>query len=91
MSLNWQHADWRLRAACLSADPDLFFPISAHGSSAVQLGRAKAVCARCAVRPDCLRYALGQPGLQGVWGGTTDTERRGLRRAQSRRAARAAS
>jgi WhiB family transcriptional regulator, redox-sensing transcriptional regulator len=44
---------------------------------------AKAVCARCAVRAECLDYALSRPADQclGVWGGTSVRERRALRRA----------
>ena len=43
-------AEWWSRAACQSADPDLFFPISAAGPALGQVARAKAVCAACAVR-----------------------------------------
>jgi WhiB family redox-sensing transcriptional regulator len=72
--------DWRGSGACLSADPDLFFPISATGSSSAQITRAKAVCAGCAVRAECIRFALAHPDVQGIWGGTTDDERRKLSR-----------
>jgi WhiB family redox-sensing transcriptional regulator len=40
---------WRL-AACRSADPDLFFPISSTGRSLEQAAEARAICARCPVR-----------------------------------------
>jgi WhiB family transcriptional regulator, redox-sensing transcriptional regulator len=69
-------AEWWSLAACQSADPDLFFPISGSGPARVQVERAKAVCARCPVRGDCLRYALAAGPLQGVWGGLTEEERR---------------
>jgi hypothetical protein len=42
---------------------------------------AKAVCAACVVRGECLAYALADPDLVGVWGGTSHAERRALRRA----------
>jgi hypothetical protein len=32
-------------AACSSADPALFFPVSATGRSVEQVARAKAICA----------------------------------------------
>jgi WhiB family transcriptional regulator, redox-sensing transcriptional regulator len=69
-------AEWWTLAACQSADPDLFFPISASGPARTQVERAKAVCAGCPVRSDCLRYALAAGPLQGVWGGLTEEERR---------------
>lgn len=41
---------------------------------------AKAVCARCPVRADCLDYALTEDIRHGVWGGTSPQERARLRR-----------
>jgi len=70
--------DWRQRAACLLADPDLFFPVSAAGRSLEQVTRAKAICARCRVRPECLAFALATGQVHGVWGGLTEQERRPL-------------
>jgi WhiB family redox-sensing transcriptional regulator len=65
---------WMLRGACRREDPELFFPISASGPAQVQISAAKAVCARCSVRANCLSYALiTQP--DGIWGGTTREER----------------
>jgi len=52
--------------------------------------RAKAICARCPIQQACLDYALDASPIQGVWGGTTEAERRLLkqrpRRAPARRA-----
>jgi WhiB family transcriptional regulator, redox-sensing transcriptional regulator len=39
-----------------------------------------ALCESCAVRAECLAAALADPNLLGLWGGTTGTERRALRR-----------
>jgi WhiB family transcriptional regulator, redox-sensing transcriptional regulator len=50
--------NWRLLAACRSIDPDLFFPISSDGKSVEQAAEAKAVCACCLVRRQCLAFAL---------------------------------
>ena len=77
-------AEWWSLAACQSADPDLFFPISGSGPALGQVARAKAVCAACRVRGDCLRYALGAGPLQGVWGGLTEEERRLLRQRETK-------
>jgi len=38
-----------------------------------------ATCADCPVREDCLAYAMAQPDVVGVWGGTTERERRAMR------------
>lgn len=77
-------AGWWSLAACQSADPDLFFPIAASGPALGQVQRAKAVCGRCRVRADCLRYALASDPLQGVWGGMTEEERRLLRQREAK-------
>jgi WhiB family redox-sensing transcriptional regulator len=66
------HAGWMLRGACRGEDPELFFPISS--AALAQVSSAKAVCARCPVRVNCLTYALiVRP--EGIWGGTTREER----------------
>jgi WhiB family redox-sensing transcriptional regulator len=72
------------RAACSTADPDLFFPISTSGPAVKQVIRAKTICARCPIQRECLEYALGAGSIQGVWGGTTESERRLLRRRRAR-------
>jgi len=83
-------AEWWSLAACSSADPDLFFPISQSGPSAAQIRRAKAVCAQCVVRSECLEYALAADPMQGVWGGMSEEERTLLRRREQKARARAA-
>ncbi len=79
MTARDDHSDWWSRAACQSADPELFFPISAAGAGAAEVGRAKAICGTCSVRRNCLSYALEARQVQGIWGGTTEEERRALR------------
>jgi WhiB family redox-sensing transcriptional regulator len=68
--------DWRLLAACRHLDPELFFPVSASGSSLDQITQAKAICAGCPVQPRCLAFALDTRQRHGVWGGMTELERR---------------
>lgn len=87
-------SSWWSQAACQSADPELFFPISALDATTRAVVRAKAICGRCGVQPQCLAHAMESGSLQGIWGGTTEQERRRLRgratRARRRRAAAAA-
>jgi WhiB family redox-sensing transcriptional regulator len=71
---------WRLAAACRSADPDLFFPISDSGPAREQAAKAKAICATCRVRRECLVFAVGTEQAYGIWGGTTEHERATARR-----------
>ncbi len=47
------------------------------------LAKAQALCEGCPVRQDCLEVALGDPDLMGLWGGTTESERREMRRASA--------
>ena len=67
--------DWVDQAACAGVDPDLFFPD--RGAS---LADARRVCAGCPVRAECLEYALEAGEKFGVWGGTSEKERRAMRR-----------
>ena len=82
-------AEWWSLAACQHADPDLFFPVSGMGPGRAQLVGAKAVCDRCPVRSDCLRYALAAGPVQGIWGGTSEDERRLLRQREAKARVRA--
>lgn len=80
--------DWRNRAACLTVDPELFFPIGNTGPAIAQIEEAKAVCATCEVQQICLNWALDNNQDSGVWGGMSEEERRSLKRrtARARRA-----
>jgi WhiB family redox-sensing transcriptional regulator len=73
--------EWRESAACRGMDPDLFFPIgtSSGVASLLQVDEAKAVCGRCPVVRQCLAWALNAAPVEGIWGGTTDAERRAMR------------
>jgi len=86
MSSVWSTAmaphPWMDRALCRETDPNLFFPNKdIDGISAF---RAKAVCRKCAVKAECLAYAVADPSLQGIWGATSDAERRAIRKEQNR-------
>ncbi|MFJ6070955.1 WhiB family transcriptional regulator [Streptomyces sp. NPDC093065] len=82
--------DWREQASCRYEDPDLFFPIgnSESGPSLIQVDEAKSVCRRCPVMETCLNWAIEVPPMEGIWGGTTESERRAIRRRFARRTAR---
>ena len=67
--------DWRDDAACRDVDPDLFFPLGTSGASLLQIDEAKQICRTCPVCVPFLRWAL-DTGDAGVWGGTTEDERR---------------
>jgi WhiB family redox-sensing transcriptional regulator len=71
--------DWRLSAACRDLDPDLFFPIGTAGPAVTQVAEAKQVCLTCPVRQPCLDWALRHYQDYGIWGGTTELERKALR------------
>ena len=50
--------------ACCGADPDLFFPLPRESADP-----AKAICAGCAVRAECLALARARGEQFGIWGG----------------------
>lgn len=74
------HDRWRHDASCRSVDPDLFFPVGTTGMAIEQISAAKAVCDACPVSGPCLEFALATNQDSGVWGGTSEEERRTLRR-----------
>lgn len=76
--------DWRHKAACLSKDPELFFPIGNTGPALAQIEDAKRICRRCLVREECLQWALDAGQDHGVWGGLSEDERRAMKRRAAR-------
>lgn len=77
--------NWRGRAACLTSDPEMFFP---HDSDKIGISMAKRVCGQCVVRLDCLEYALETDPADGIWGELTTDERKELKRRSQRMRAR---
>lgn len=69
---------WQAQALCAQTDPEAFFP--EKGGSTRE---AKNVCACCAVRAQCLEYALENDERFGIWGGLSERERRRLKRRAS--------
>jgi WhiB family transcriptional regulator, redox-sensing transcriptional regulator len=76
---------WYKRGACVGDDLEAFFPLS----PAIVTPEAKAACARCGVRQECLEFAL-KSREAGHWGGMSETQRADERRRRSRRGAAAA-
>lgn len=64
---------WRARGACLAEDPTVFFPIGEHDPDTE---RALVICRTCPVQEECLTYALETNQHAGIWGGTTESQRR---------------
>lgn len=70
---------WRRDAACLEYPAVLFFGLDDNESAVDRRSRedrAKGVCYGCAVRQECLDYALAMREPYGIWGGLTEIERR---------------
>jgi len=71
---------WRNSAKCQDTDPAVFFPIGTTGAALDKIAAAKAVCDSCSVKDLCLEFALKTNQDSGVWGGTSEEERRQIRR-----------
>ena len=80
-TIDWDVEDWRSMSACRDTDPDLFFPVGTTGLALEQIEAAKAVCRTCEVQSACLEFALATNQESGVWGATSEEERRKLRKA----------
>src|SRR5271169_735386 len=67
-------SEWHNRAACKGAT-DLFFSYDGE-----VVAHARQICEGCPVRQECLLTALADRNLYGVWGGTTEAQRRRIHR-----------
>ena len=79
------HTSWREDAACRYADPDLFFPVAANTATSQEATRALRICDGCAVKRQCLDFAMRHGEANGIWGGTTPEERVRVLRGRNRR------
>lgn len=70
---------------CAKVDPEIFFP---HPTDRAGIKNAKDICNQCNFTTRCLEYALWEPSLDGIWGGTTPRQRESLR-TRARRVVRA--
>lgn len=69
---------WMADGNCANKPPSLFFP-----SDGVGVERAKTVCEGCPVATECLEYAIANRIDHGVWGGTSERQRRRIIRARA--------
>ncbi len=78
---------WAQTAACTGLESTIFYPATDE-----EADTAKAVCAECPVRMDCLEHAIMRREHNGVWGGATEKERQRIirRRRRERAVAKAA-
>jgi WhiB family redox-sensing transcriptional regulator len=66
------------KAACRNTNPDPWTDTPDSDQPTIQA--LKAICGRCPLQQPCYTWALGQAWLYGVWGGTTQWERKTIRR-----------
>jgi WhiB family redox-sensing transcriptional regulator len=71
---------------CSESFPDAFFPEEVEDANGKVISssykheyEAKLICAECPLRIQCLTFAL-ENNEPGIWGGTTDNERRLMKR-----------
>lgn len=63
---NWANAE------CRNRDPEVFFPVDSAGEDV-----ARTICrTMCSIYGECRTYALATRPPFGVWGGTTESERK---------------
>lgn len=65
--------DWRVRGECADRNPDMWF-----STAGKKIREAKRLCRLCAVREECLAFAVESSIPHGVWGGMSESERRRL-------------
>ena len=72
---------WQMKAACRGPQSAIFFPpaqFERKDEKEAREVRAKAICATCSVRRQCLDYAIRIKEPHGIWGGLNEIERRQL-------------
>ena len=67
----YQIAKWMQEGRCAHEPPSMFFP-----SDGVGVEVARRICATCPVKERCLEYALEHRIEHGVWGATSERQRR---------------
>ena len=71
--------EWVTRRRCADIDPSVFFPNDGAGVIVAQK-----VCVECPVKDLCREYALANNIIHGVWGGTSERQRRRILRDRRR-------
>ncbi len=73
--------EWQQDGLCRADDGPVFFPPSHFEHKPereAREARARAICAACPARQPCLEWALATGEPYGVWGGTSESERKQL-------------
>lgn len=73
-------ASWMEFALCQEVGGDLWHPDEGEGQT-YATNRAIKICNACPVKEQCLDYAMENNEILGVWGGTTPSERKRMRKA----------
>ena len=71
--------DWSDQAMCKDLDTQMFFPKRGEATKPIKI-----ICSVCPVVKPCLEYAMKSSEKFGVWGGTSERERRRMRGMRSR-------
>lgn len=72
--------NWSEQGSCRDMGPEqLFFPVGDDAHTRLQTAAAKTVCSTCPVVVECRTWALDSAQETGVWGGTSESERRALK------------
>ena len=69
-------------APCATMDPELYFP-ERGGGQEQETKIAKRICNTCQYKVACLEWAVDHDEV-GIWGGTSEKERRAFRRQKRR-------
>lgn len=78
-------SDWQSHADCRLIGTAIFFASDNESTGARQRRErtAKEICTSCPVLIPCRNYALDVGEQHGIWGGTSETERRAHRKRKS--------
>jgi hypothetical protein len=82
VDMSTMNLHWTESASCISLDSDLFFPLGDEAVHADQIAAIRRICATCPAARRCLEWALTTGEPEGIWAGTTPSERRRLRAAR---------
>jgi WhiB family redox-sensing transcriptional regulator len=74
---------------CSESDPDSFFSEDPDPSNSLRKSvyiyenEVKKICHGCQYQARCLEYSLKHPEVHGIWGGTTESQRKRMLKAAS--------
>jgi len=79
----YEDTTWRVAALCRGDDAVFFFApshLERKEERGIRETNARALCARCPVRDECLEFALSSGEPHGIWGGLNELQRHRLSR-----------